>query len=350
MLIRRLVLPAALPAFMAGVRLALAAGWTSLLAVELLASSEGIGYLMVWARQLFMLDIVFVCIVVIGVLGVVMDRGIGWLDRQWVHWPHPATAQIRRGPRYEGWQRLQPWLLPLLLLALWQAASQQGWVDPNILVSPWAVLQTTLAGGLDGSLTTALGKSLGRALGGLLLGGSLGFAVGLWLGLSRRSERLLGPTLSALRQIAIFAWVPLLTAWFGLGELAKWVFIALAAFFPLFIATQRSVLNLSPQLREAAQVLRLNLWQRLRRLVLPGAASGIFAGLRLSLIYAWMGTLGAEYFMPSNGGIGSLMIGAQQLLRMDLIMSGMLLVGLTGAALNLIGQRIETRATCWRHA
>lgn len=54
--------------------------------------------------------------------------------------------------------------------------------------------------------------------------------------------------------------------------------------------------------------------------------------------------------MPSDGGIGSLMIGAQQLLRMDLIMSGMLLVGLTGAALNLIGQRIETRATRWRHA
>ncbi|AIG04137.1 binding-protein dependent transport system inner membrane protein [Pseudomonas fluorescens] len=350
LLVRRLILPGALPAFMAGVRLALAAGWTSLLAVELLASSEGIGYLMVWARQLFMLDIVFVCIVVIGVLGVAMDRGIGWLDRTWVHWPHPATAQIRRGPRYQGWQRLQPWLLPLGLLALWQSATALDWVDPNILVSPWTVLHTTASGVLDASLLSALGKSLGRTLSGLLLGGGLGFVLGLLLGLSRRSERVLGPTLAALRQIAIFAWVPLLTAWFGLGELAKSVFIALAAFFPLFIATQRSVLNLSPQLNEAAQVLRLSLALRLRRLVLPGAAAGIFSGLRLSLIYAWLGTIGAEYFMPSNGGIGSLMIGAQQLLRMDLIMSGMLLVGLTGAALNLIGQRIETRATRWRHA
>ncbi|WP_139113324.1 ABC transporter permease, partial [Pseudomonas sp. 34 E 7] len=300
--------------------------------------------------QLFMLDIVFVCIVVIGVLGVVMDRGVGWLDRKWVHWPHPATAHIRRGPRYQGWQRLQPWLLPLGLLALWQVATQQGWVDANILVSPWTVLQTTATGVVDGTLSGALGKSLGRTLGGLALGASLGFAIGLWLGLSPRSERVLGPTLAALRQIAIFAWVPLLTAWFGLGELAKWVFIGLAAFFPLFIATQRSVLNLSPQLSEAAQVLRLNLFQRLRRLILPGAAPGIFAGLRLSLIYAWLGTIGAEYFMPSNGGIGSLMIGAQQLLRMDLIMSGMLLVGLTGATLNLIGQRLESRVTGWRHA
>ena len=350
LLIRRLILPAALPAFMAGVRLALAAGWTSLLAVELLASSEGIGYLMVWARQLFMLDIVFVCIVVIGVLGVAMDRGIGWLDRKWVHWPHPATAQIRRGPRYQGWQRLQPWLLPLSLLALWQSATALDWVDPNILVSPWTVLYTTASGVFDGSLLSALGKSLGRTLSGLLLGGGLGFALGLLLGLSRRSERVLGPTLAALRQIAIFAWVPLLTAWFGLGELAKSVFIALAAFFPLFIATQRSVLNLSPQLNEAAQVLRLSLALRLRRLVLPGAAAGIFPGLRLSLIYAWLGTIGAEYFMPSGGGIASLMIGAQQLFRMDQVMAAMLLIGLVGALLGTFGQRLESRATRWRTA
>ncbi|MVV46727.1 ABC transporter permease [Pseudomonas sp. PB120] len=350
LLIRRLVLPAALPAFMAGVRLALSAGWMSLLAVELLASSEGIGYLMVWARQLFMLDIVFVCIVVIGVTGVVMDRGIGWLDKKLVHWPHPATAEIRRAPRYQGWQRLQPWLLPLVLLAVWQWAVDQHWVDANILVSPWAVVKAIWSGLLDGTLSSGMALSLGRALGGLLLGGSLGLALGLLLGLSRTSERVLGPTLSAFRQIAIFAWVPLLTAWFGLGELAKWVFVGLAAFFPLFIATQRSVANLSPLLNEAAQVLRLSLVQRLRRLVIPGAAPGIFAGLRLSLIYAWLGTIGAEYFMPSNGGIGSQMIGAQQLLRMDLIMAGMVLVGLTGALFNLIGQRLEIRVTRWRHA
>ncbi len=350
LLLRRLVLPAALPSFMAGVRLALGAGWSSLLAVELLASSEGIGYLMVWARQLFMLDIVFVCVVVIGVIGLAMDKGIGLLDRKLVHWPHAATAALPRNTGARGLDRLTPWLLPAALLVLWQLASQLQWVDANILASPLAVLRTTWAGLADGSLLTAMGLSLGRTIGGLLLGGGLGFALGLLLGLSSTFNRLLNPSLSALRQIAIFAWVPLITAWFGLGEPAKWVFVALAAFFPLFIATHRSVASLSPQLAEAAQVLRLSLWQRLRRLVLPGAAPGIFAGLRLSLIYAWLGTIGAEYFMPSNGGIASLMIGAQQLMRMDLIMSGMLLVGITGALLNALGQRIEARATRWRHA
>ena len=76
------------------------------------------------------------------------------------------------------------------------------------------------------------------------------------------------------------------------------------------------------------------LMERLGRLArrLGGRDPARLTGLRLSLIYAWMGTLGAEYFMPSDGGIGSLMIGAQQLLRMDLIMSGMLLVGLQRGA------------------
>ncbi|MBB3102041.1 sulfonate transport system permease protein [Azomonas macrocytogenes] len=346
----RLVIPAALPSFMAGLRLALATGWSSLLAVELLASSEGLGYLMVWGRQLFMLDIVFVCILVIGLLGVALDRGIQFLDQRLVFWPHPATAEFRRHAGGRGWQRLQPWLLPLGLLALWQLSVQLHWVDANILVAPLDVLHTTWLGLLDGSLADAMRRSLGRALGGLLLGGGLGLLLGTLLGLCHPAERLFGPTLSALRQIAIFAWVPLLTAWFGLGEGAKLVFVSLATFFPLLIATQRGIAGLSPQLGEAARVLRLNWRQHLLCLVLPGAAPAIFAGLRLALIFAWLGTIGAEYFMPSDGGIGSLMIGAQQLFRMDQVMAGMLLIGLTGALFNTLGQLIEARATRWRTA
>ncbi len=334
LLVWRLILPAALPAFLTGLRLALAQGWTSLLAVELLASSEGIGYLMVQGRQLFMLDIVFVCILIIGLVGVGMDRAIQWLDRRLLHWPQAATGEFRRRPPGRGWQRLQVWLPPLALLLLWQSASSAEWVDPAILASPLEVARATWSGALDGSLPGALFDSLKRTLGGLLLGGGLGFLGGLLLGLWRPAERFFGPTFAALRQVAIFAWVPLLTAWFGLGEPAKLTFVAIAAFFPLLLATQRGIASLPPSLGEAARVLRLGPWRRLLRLVLPGAAPSVFAGLRLALIYAWLGTIGAEYFMPSDGGIGSLMIGAQQLFRMDLIGAGMLLVGLTGALLN----------------
>jgi len=347
LLFLRLLLPAALPAFLTGVRLALATGWTSLLAVELLASSEGIGYLMVWGRQLFMLDLVLLCILVIGLVGALLERGFSALERRLLYWPQPATGEQQRGPVPKGWQSL---LLPAALLALWQASNSFGWIDPNILTSPLGVLRTLFSGLADGSLPEAMLLSLQRTLTGLLLGGGAGLLSGLLLGLCHNAERLFGPSLSALRQVALFAWVPLLTAWFGLGEGAKNVFVGLAAFFPLLIATQRGIAGLSPQLGEAARTLRLNLWQRLRLLVLPGAAPAIFAGLRLSLIYAWLGTIGAEYFMPSDGGIASLMIGAQQLFRMDQVMAAMVLIGLVGALLGTLGQRLESRATRWRTA
>jgi len=109
------------------------------------------------------------------------------------------------------------------------------------------------------------------------------------------------------------------------------------------------VLNLSPQLLEAAQTMRLRGWKKLRWLVLPGAASGIFAGLRLAVMYGWLATIGAEYFMASSIGIGSLMINAQQLMNVDVIFSGLILVSLTGALLNMLGQYLEQRLQRWRH-
>lgn len=294
-----------------------------------------------------MLDLVLLCILVIGLVGALLERGFSTLEKRLLFWPQAATGEQQRGPLPKGWQSL---LLPAALLALWQANSSLGWVDQNILTSPLQVLHTLLAGVADGSLPQAMLLSLQRALTGLLLGGSAGLLTGLLLGLSQTAERVLSPSLSALRQVALFAWVPLLTAWFGLGEGAKHVFVGLAAFFPLLIATQRGIAGLSPQLGEAARTLRLNLWQRVRLLVLPGAAPAIFAGLRLSLIYAWLGTIGAEYFMPSDGGIASLMIGAQQLFRMDQVMAAMVLIGLVGALLGTLGQRLESRATRWRTA
>lgn len=349
----RLTLPAALPGVVTGLRLALAQGWTALLAVELLASSEGIGYLLVSGRQLFMLDIVFVCIFAVGVTGAALDLAMRRLERRLVHWPQPGTAAFAgAGPARGGWlggSARQSLALPLGLLATWQLAATVG-SHAQILVPPLAVLHTLTAGLLDGSLPGALAVSLGRSLAGLAIGGGTGVLLGLVLGLWRPAERTFGPFLAAVRQVAIFVWVPLLTAWFGLGEPAKLAFVALAAFFPLLLATHSGVAGVSAQLTEAAAVLRLNLLQRLRLLVLPAAAPAIFAGLRLGLVYAWLGTIGAEYFMPSGGGIGSALIGAQQLFRMDLVISAMVLIGLLGAALGALGQRLERRATDWRHA
>ena len=340
LLVWRLIPPAALPAFLTGLRLALAQGWTSLLAVELLASSEGIGYLMVQGRQLFMLDIVFVCILIIGLVGVGMDRAIQWLDRRLLHWPQAATGEFRRRPPGRGWQRLQVWLPPLALLLLWQSASSAEWVDPAILASPLEVARATWSGALDGSLPGALFDSLKRTLGGLLLGGGLGSSAACCSACGARRNASSAPLsrhCGRWRSSPGYRCSPPGSAW---------------ANRPSDVRRNRRLLPAAAghparHRQPAAEPRRGRAAPGSLATAAPAGPAGcrpsVFAGLRLALIYAWLGTIGAEYFMPSDGGIGSLMIGAQQLFRMDLIGAGMLLVGLTGALLNALGQRIEAR-------
>jgi sulfonate transport system permease protein len=346
---RRLIVPAALPSFMTGLRLALAQGWLTLLAVELLASSEGIGYLMVWGRQMFQLDIVLVCIVVIGLVGLAMDQGIQWADTRLVRWPRPALAEHARGVSRGGaLERAWGALLPVLVIALWSVAAHARWADARIVPAPQTVLATLAADVRSGALIVPLLDTLSRAAEGLLLGAAVGLVLGVAVGLFGVARRVLAPTLAALRQVAIFAWIPLLTAWAGIDELAKVVFIALAAFFPVYVATYRALDNLSPQLDEAARTLRLDFAQRLRWLIAPAIAPGVFSGLRLALIYAWLGAIGAEYFMPSGAGIGRYMLDAQQLFRMDQLLGAAAIVGALGAALGWLGARLEAAATRWR--
>lgn len=343
----RLILPAALPSFSTGLRLALAQGWVSLLAVELLASSEGIGYLMVSGRQLMMLDMVFVCIVVIAMIGIVMDLGIQWLDARIVRWPRPALSEFAP-TQQTHWSRA--WAIPFGIVLLWTVVSHFSWIDARILASPKVVGSTLFDDTVSGELPIALAYSFTRAMAGLALGGLIGIVAGIGLGLSPLLDRLFAPSLSSLRQVAIFAWVPLLTAWFGLGDFGKIIFISLAVFFPLFVATHRATQNISTTLRDVAQVWRLSLWQRTRLLLLPSATSAIFAGLRTGFIYAWLGAIGAEYFMRSDVGIGNYMMMAQQQFDMAKVLAGMLLVGLMGSVFNVIGQRLENASSRWRVA
>lgn len=341
---RLLIAPASLPGWFIGVHLALSQGWISLIVVELLASSQGIGYLMVWGRQLFQLDIVFVAIAVIGISGLTMEWATHRLYRRLVFWPQPALGrQLYHRPA----ARLAGFVLPILMAAVWQIASRYEGID-TLFSSPMAVVERLISGLQNGELLQAMEQSLGRALLGGLGGIALGLAGGLACALLPAVGAVFSPTLNLLRQIALFAWLPLLTAWVGNDNPGKVVFVMLATFFPMFFSTLKAVAQRDPQLDEVARVLRLNGVGYLRLLILPGAAPGIFAGLRLALLYAWLGNIGAEYFMSSGTGIGSLMINAQQFLDMPTIFCGMLLIGITGTLLDKTGRVLEASATRWR--
>lgn len=85
-LLTRVVIPAAFPPMWNGIRYGLTHAWLALVGVELLASTEGLGYLIVWGRQLFQLDLVFVAIVVVGSIGYVLDKGLNAIEIRVLHW------------------------------------------------------------------------------------------------------------------------------------------------------------------------------------------------------------------------------------------------------------------------
>lgn len=347
-LLFKLILPSALPHFFIGFRLALAAGWTTLIAVELLASSEGIGYLMVTGRQLFQLDIVFVAIALIALVGLLLDRIFQSIEQRFIFWPH-ATLSAHHAQKKQKWQSVTPWVIPITLLLLWIISTGFHWVAEQVLPSPLAVWSALGAGVSDHSLLDAMFYSLWRALLGLLLGGSIGLFTGLLLGMFKLLEDVFAPTLNTLRLIAIFAWIPLITAWFGLADLSKIVFISIATFFPMCIATWKGVSNVPHNLYEAALILRLSVLQRLRVLILPSITPSIFAGFRLALLYSWMASFGAEYLMGSGVGIGSYMMAAQQNFEMDRVIAATMLVAVLGALLFWLGKTLEHRVTAWRN-
>lgn len=243
---------------------------------------------------------------------------------------------------------LRGWVVPLALLLLWWLATAQQWVDTRLVASPGAVVEAAWAAAFGGDLWVNLAASLQRNLSGFAIGGGIGLLFGSWLGLSRLADRLVGPTFHTLKQIALFAWIPLISVWFGFGEPAKVAFISLAVFYPVALNSFEGIRSTRQELYEVSRVLGLNPLQRLFRLVLPSAAPAIFTGLHLGLIYAWLATIGAEYFFSAAPGIGNTMIDGREHFEMDQVIYGVIVVGAVGLLLNRLATWIESRTLAWR--
>ena len=243
---------------------------------------------------------------------------------------------------------IRAWTLPVALLLFWWWAVESGWSTSPLLVSPLAVWERAVDQFTSGALTEALSGSLWRWFWGFLIGSVIGLLFGGLIGASRWADRLLGPSFHTLKAISLFAWIPMISMWFGLGDTAKIVFVAMAAFFPVVLNTYEGVRSVPRELVEVARVYRYSAWQLIARVVAPSAAPSIFTGIQLSLIYTWLATLGAEYLMVAGKGIGNTLIDGKELFLMDLVLFGVVVIGLVGFVINTVPVLIEKRLLAWR--
>ncbi|KAF0815122.1 Bicarbonate transport system permease protein CmpB [Andreprevotia sp. IGB-42] len=260
------------------------------------------------------------------------------VSRSPLRWLHPAIVP----------KPLRGWVIPGLLFVLWWAAYRFGWTQSQLFVPIEKVWDTAVKLSSTGELWKALGASLARDLAGFVIGSLIGLLVGGALGLSRLMENLIGPTFHTLKQISLFAWIPLISLWFGLGDVAKVAFLALAAFFPVVLNSFEGIRSVPREYIEVARVFAYSRTQLLTRVVLPSALPSIFTGVYLALIYAWLATLGAEYLLTSGVGIGNLLTDGREHFWMDYVILGVVVVGIVGFLLNWIASRIEARLLSWR--
>lgn len=234
----------------------------------------------------------------------------------------------------------------LVVLLLWQIAASTGLAPSELLVAPTTVLDTMLAMSANGELVRALGASLYRLAIGFLAGSVAGVLLGLAIGTSRWADRITGPFFHALRQIPVIAFIPMLIMLAGVGDGFKIVAVALAAFFPIALATRDAVRAIPRAHFEVAAVFRLRPAILVIELLFPAIVPGLLTGVRVAVTRAWMVLVAAE-LMSGDSGLGQMMEMGRQTFRMDLVMVGIVVTGAVGFLLDRSVRLAQARLLRW---
>jgi sulfonate transport system permease protein len=222
-----------------------------------------------------------------------------------------------------------PWLVPIAVLAGWQAGSDLGWIYADVLPSPTAVARAGWHSLQSGELARNVAISTWRAAVGFAIGGGIGFVLGLLNGLSGLAEKLTDSTLQMVRNIPHLALIPLVILWFGIGEEAKVFLVALGVFFPIYVNTLHGVRSVDPHLIEMGGAYGMSRAVLIRRVVLPGALPSIFVGLRYGLGITWLTLIVAETIAASSG-IGYMAMNAREFMLVDVVVFAIVIYAALG--------------------
>jgi len=237
--------------------------------------------------------------------------------------------------------------LPLLILLLWQFGVSLKLFSPAILPSPEKVLATFGEEVRNGELAGDLLISLLRVLQGYSMAVVFGICFGALMGASLRANRFFTLVFDAVRQIPPMAWIPLLILWFGIGEAPKVIIIFKSAFFPILVNTISGIYATSGQYREVSKLYNTSYWDLMLKVYFPASLASIFVGLRLGLGAAWMTMVAAELIAASSG-IGYRINDGRELSQPDLVIVGMIVIGIVGVVMDVLLTKLAKKLMYWQ--
>ncbi|MEW6734451.1 MAG: ABC transporter permease [Acidobacteriota bacterium] len=239
-----------------------------------------------------------------------------------------------------GYERfLLPLILAGLFIIVWYFTVKLSGTE--IFPKPIQVLTGMLELARKGLLAKYIVASLFRVSAGFLLALVIGIPFGLLLGWFGRAYHMFNPAIQVLRPISPIAWIPVAVLWFGVSDLAPIFLILLASLFPITTASIASVQNIQPVYLRTAQNFGIKGLTLFTKVIFPAALPQIITGVRIALGIAWLVVVAAE-MIAVNSGLGYLIIDARNAgMRYDLVVAGMVLIGLIGLVLDFLVRRLE---------
>ena len=236
---------------------------------------------------------------------------------------------------------------PLMLLVLWEFAARLGLIDTRFFSQPSLIASSFVDMVENGQLFKDTGISLTRVLVGFVMGAVPGLLLGLIMGQFSLLRAALNPLIAATYPIPKIAILPLVLLIFGLGEMSKYVVIAVGAFFIVVISTVSGSMNVSTTYREVAVSFQASRFNLFRTVVLPGSLPAIFSGIKLAWGTSLLLMVAAE-FVGANSGLGFLIWNAWQTFSIDEMFVGLITISILGFVSLFFLDELEKKTLPWR--
>jgi NitT/TauT family transport system permease protein len=242
-------------------------------------------------------------------------------------------------------------LLPVAIILIWEALAFQL-NNPFVLPDLRAVLSVLSSPTADimgsGSLLDNGKMSLFRVTLGFSIASCLAVPLGLAMGRWQAARDIAGGLLSAIRPVPPLAWVPLALAWFKIGLVSMSFIIALGAFFPVLLSTVAGVRSVKQSWLEAVSMMGAKETDLIWKVILPGSAPEIWTGMRVGFGIAWMCVVAAEMLPGTSSGLGYLIMYAYGWGQTQIVVAGMVAIGLMGILIDRLFLAAEKRWFSWR--
>lgn len=238
-----------------------------------------------------------------------------------------------------------------VILVVWVVVCELELVPPLFCPSPLAVFKQfwiiTTEGYRGHTLFGHFMISTYRVMAGFTLGCFFGTLIGIGMGLSKVMRGLLDPIIELYRPVPPLAYIPLIIIWMGIGDAGKIMLLFLATLAIMVINSRAGVRSVSIEKIHAAYSLGANRWQVLRHVILVNALPEIFTGMRVSMGVCWA-TLVAAEMVAATAGLGWMVLNAARYLRTDIVIMGVIVMGIVGYSFDLIMRLLERKLIPWK--